>query len=70
MYLRREQQEDGIDALPLYKKYSDVFLYTDVPKEERQEVARQVADKIIAILEKGTELLASEGQWNQLLTDR
>jgi uncharacterized metal-binding protein len=45
-----------IDALPLYKKYSDVFLYTDVPEEERIEVAREVADKIIAMLKKKTEL--------------
>jgi uncharacterized metal-binding protein len=43
--------EDGklidIDALPLYKKYTDVFLMEDVPEEERKAVARQVADKII-----------------------
>jgi hypothetical protein len=36
-----------IDALPLYKKYTDVFLMEDVPEEERKAVARQVADKII-----------------------
>lgn len=41
-----------IDALPLYKKYTDVFLMDDVPEEERKTVARQVADKIIAKLEK------------------
>lgn len=35
-----------IDALPLYKKYSDVFLYTDVPEEDRNALARRVADKI------------------------
>ena len=39
-----------IDALPLYKKYTDVFLMDDVPEEERAAVARQVADKIIATL--------------------
>lgn len=39
-----------IDALPLYRKYSDVFLYTDVPEKERNGVARQVADKILALL--------------------
>lgn len=39
-----------IDALPLYRKYSDVFLYTDVPEAEREAVARQVADKIIELL--------------------
>ena len=36
-----------IDALPLYKEYSDVFLYTDVPEETRRELARKVADKIL-----------------------
>ncbi len=39
-----------IDALPLYKKYGDVFLADDVPEAERKAVARQVADKIIAML--------------------
>jgi uncharacterized metal-binding protein len=39
-----------IDALPLHKKYGDVFLYTDVPESERTEVAGQVADKILAQL--------------------
>jgi uncharacterized metal-binding protein len=41
-----------IDALPLYKKYTDIFLMDDVPEEERKAVARQVADKIIAILKE------------------
>jgi uncharacterized metal-binding protein len=41
-----------IDALPLYKKYTDVFLADDVPELERKQVARQVADKVIAILGK------------------
>lgn len=35
------------DALPLYKKYTDVFLMDDVPEVERNAVARQVADAII-----------------------
>jgi hypothetical protein len=39
-----------IDALPLYKKYTDVFLMDDVPEEERKAVARQVADQIIVKL--------------------
>jgi uncharacterized metal-binding protein len=39
-----------IDALPLYKKYTDIFLMDDVPEEERKAVARQVADKIIGML--------------------
>ena len=39
-----------IDALPFYKKYTDVFLMEDVPEEERKAAARQVADKILAQL--------------------
>jgi uncharacterized metal-binding protein len=39
-----------IDALPLYKKYTDIFSMDDVPEAERQAVARQVADQIIANL--------------------
>ena len=45
-----------IDALPLYKKYTDVFLMDDVPEEERKAVARQVADKIIAKLKQDAAL--------------
>ena len=41
-----------IDALPLYKKYTDVFLMEDVPEEERKAVARQVADRIITMLKE------------------
>ncbi len=39
-----------IDALPLHKKYGDVFLYDDVSEAERNEVAQQVADKILLLL--------------------
>jgi uncharacterized metal-binding protein len=39
-----------IDALPLYKKYTDIFSMDAVPEEERKAVARQVADQIIAML--------------------
>ena len=56
-----EEKMIHIDALPLYKKYSDVFLYTDVPEEERTEVARQVADKILAMLKKDEALPRVEG---------
>jgi len=45
-----------IDALPLYKKYTDVFSMDDVPEEERKAVARQVADKIIAKLKQDASL--------------
>lgn len=40
------------DALPFYKKYTDVFLMDDVPEQERNAVARQVADAIIDILKR------------------
>jgi hypothetical protein len=41
-----------IDALPLYKKYTDIFSMEDVPEAERKAVARQVADRIIANLKE------------------
>jgi hypothetical protein len=31
----------------MHKRFSDVFLYTDVPEETRNEVAREVADKVL-----------------------
>jgi uncharacterized metal-binding protein len=43
-----EERLIHVDALPLYKKYTDIFLIDDVPEEERKAVARQVADRIIA----------------------
>lgn len=50
-----EEKVVQIDALPLYKRYNDVFLIEDVPEEERKAVARQVADRIVAMLvEEGT----------------
>jgi uncharacterized metal-binding protein len=39
-----------IDAFPLYRKYTDVFSMDDVPEDERNKVAREVAQKIIATL--------------------
>ena len=39
-----------IDALPLHRKYGDLFSMDDVPEEELAAVARQVADRIIASL--------------------
>jgi len=50
--LMDEEKVVHIDALPLYKKYNDIFLMDDVPEEERKTVARQVADKIIAQLKE------------------
>ena len=41
-----------IDALPLYRKYTDLFSMEDVPEEERKATARQVADKIVAKLQE------------------
>lgn len=43
-----------VDALPLYQKYTDVFHMDDVPDAERQETARQVAEKILPELRAGT----------------
>jgi len=51
-----EERMIQIDALPLYKRYTDVFLMDDVPEEERKAVARQVADKIIAKLKQDASL--------------
>jgi uncharacterized metal-binding protein len=45
-----EERIVHIDALPLHKKYSDIFLMDDVTEEKRKETARQVADKIMATL--------------------
>ena len=36
-----------IDTNPIHKKFSDVFLYTDVPEQTRKVVAREVADKVL-----------------------
>ena len=48
-----------IDALPLYKKYTDIFLMDDVAEDERKAVAHQVAAKIIAKLRKERALEAA-----------
>ncbi len=47
-----EEKVVHVDALPLHKKYGDVFSMDDVPEQELKAVARQVADKIIAALER------------------
>lgn len=39
-----------IDALSLYKKYTDLFDMQDVPEAERIDTARQVADQILPSL--------------------
>lgn len=41
------------DALPMYNKgnkYSDIMLYDEIPEDERKDLARQVADKVLARL--------------------
>ncbi len=48
-----------IEALPFYKKYTNIFLIDDVPEDERKAVARQVADKIIAKLKEDRALMAA-----------
>jgi uncharacterized metal-binding protein len=45
-----EEKIVHIDALSLYKKYTDLFSMDDVPEAERKEVAQQVADKILGLL--------------------
>lgn len=50
--LVEEDKVVHIDALPLYKKYNDIFLMDDVPEEERKATARAVADEIIPKLKE------------------
>lgn len=40
------------NALAVYKKYSDIFDIDAVPEAERRQAARQVADKVLAELDK------------------
>ena len=54
-----EERVIHIDALPLYQQHADVFLMDDVPEEERKALARQVADKIMAKLEREGSLTAT-----------
>jgi uncharacterized metal-binding protein len=54
-----EEKVMHIDALPLYKKYTDIFLMDDVPEDERKAVAREVADKVIAKLKEEDVLMAT-----------
>ncbi len=51
--LLRKENIVQFDALSVYKKYTDVFNIDDVPEKERKEVAKQVADSVLAALEKG-----------------
>ncbi len=44
-----------IDALPFYNRYTNVFRMDEVPEEDRKAAARQVADKIIAMLKNDSD---------------
>lgn len=44
-----------IDALQIYKKYSDIFDVDDVPEAERKETAKIVADTILKKLNGDTD---------------
>lgn len=57
-----EEKLVHIDALPLYRKYTDVFLMDDVPEEERKAVARDVADQIIAKLNPAGSTITRRGE--------
>ena len=57
--LVRKERMVQIDALPFYKKYTDIFLMDDVPEDERKAVARQVADKILSKLKEDHILMAA-----------
>lgn len=57
-----EEKIIHIDALPLHKKYTDLFLVDDVPEEERKAVAREVADKIRPRLEEAGLLTRCAGE--------
>jgi uncharacterized metal-binding protein len=48
-----------IDALPLYKKYNEVFLMDDVPEADRKAVAREVANRIISNLRRAGHIPAT-----------
>jgi uncharacterized metal-binding protein len=55
-----EENVVHIDALPLHKKYSNVFSMDDVPEQELKAVARQVADKIIATLTRSGDVAVAQ----------
>lgn len=51
-----EEKVVHIEVLPFYRKYNDVFLIDDVPEDERNAVAREVAAKILAKLKQDASL--------------
>lgn len=50
-HMLRPDQLIEIDALPLYKKYTDLFEIDAVPEAERNAVADQVAERVLQQLE-------------------
>lgn len=52
-----EENIAHFDALSMYKKYSDLFEIDDVAETERIEVARQVADTVLAALNNDREVI-------------
>jgi uncharacterized metal-binding protein len=48
--LTDEEKIVHIDALSMYKKYTDVFYMEEAPEAERNETAWQVADQILSSL--------------------
>ena len=51
-----EEKVVHVDALPLYKRFTDTFLMDDVPERDRKAAARQVAEKIVATWKKTGEV--------------
>jgi hypothetical protein len=45
--LLRPDQLVELDALPLYRKYTDLFDIDSVPEPERLAAARDVAEKVL-----------------------
>jgi hypothetical protein len=50
-----------IDALALYKKYTDRFAIDEVPETERNAVAAQVAELVLTKLANVSSAAASSG---------
>lgn len=50
-----------IDALSIYRKYTDRFDIDSVPEEERKQTAREVADRVLTMLRNGNEEAESSG---------
>lgn len=46
-HMLRQDQLIEIDALPLYKKYTELFAIDDVPEMERTAAAEQVAERVL-----------------------